>query len=230
MNSSDKLNHTTLSEKIKNYLIDCIINKKIYQPGDKIVETKIAEELNVSQSPVREAIKDLKVMGFVESKPYKGSYVKKMSLKEFKEVYTLRIALEEIAIKEAINNITPDQVNKLQNIVEEMIVSADDLVVHTELDNKFHHMIFEISNNNTLLKIWDQLGVKYWIYKGITFLASLESYNYLEQAKNHQPICTAIKNKDTKKAVELIKSHYGKHIEIIKKNEDKLQENNLSDS
>lgn len=148
------LEHETKGEKVKHYLLDCILNKSEYKPGDKIIETQIAKELNISQAPVRDAIKDLKMMGFVESEPYKGSYIKQMSDKELKEVYEIRVALERIAVKQAIQYITEEELNEMESIVAEMTncIENEDYLQFTKLDRRFHNIIVEASQNSMLKK------------------------------------------------------------------------------
>jgi DNA-binding GntR family transcriptional regulator len=211
------LNHTTLSEKIKNYLIDCIINKKTYRSGDKIVETQIAKELNVSQAPVREAIKDLKIIGFIESVPYKGSYIKEVSAQELKDVYSVRSVLEELAVKQAFENIDQTLIEKMQSIVEQMTEAArtKNFIYQTELDWEFHNLIASAANNLFLAKIFSDLGIKYWILRGITFLAGHNMFDYEAQALRHQPILEALKSKDLETAITLIREHYEQNTLLI---------------
>ncbi|HBE77955.1 MAG TPA: hypothetical protein DDW65_09285 [Firmicutes bacterium] len=213
--------HTTLSEKIKNYLLDCIINKKIYQPGYKIVETQIAKELNVSQAPVREAIKDLKIMGFIESEPYKGSYIKEISVKELKDVYSVRSVLEELAVKQAFNNISQEFVDQLQSIVNQMTEAArtENYIVQADLDWEFHYKMVSLSQNTALEKIYTDLGIKYWIIRGVTFLAGHKMFDYEFQALRHQPILDTIIHSDLPAAVTLIRNHYEENISLVERTE-----------
>ncbi len=209
--------NTTLSEEIKNYLIDLIINKKIYKPGDKLVETKIARELNLSQAPVREAIKDLKVMGIIESQPYKGSYVKELSLKDLMDMYRVRVVLEGLGIKEAITNIELEEIKGLQKKVDGMVEEAQrkNYLRQAELDMEFHNIIIKASRNIFLKKIWNDLGMKYWIFRGLALLDDYQLFDYEKQALRHQPICEAVKQKNYEKGIWLVENQYRENIAMI---------------
>ncbi|HBY95342.1 MAG TPA: GntR family transcriptional regulator, partial [Chloroflexi bacterium] len=92
------INRRVLREEIKERLMDAILRGS-YQPGDRIVETRIAQDFGVSQAPVREAIRDLELMGFVESTPFKGASVRALNRAELGEVYPVRAALEAVAAR-----------------------------------------------------------------------------------------------------------------------------------
>ena len=114
------IKRSTLREKIKNYLAESILWGN-YKPGDRIVETRVAKDLQVSQGAVREAIRDLEQMGLLETQPYKGTYVRKFSLEDIKNVFIVRAELESLAVNHSIKNIKPEDIKTLQNILEKMI-------------------------------------------------------------------------------------------------------------
>ena len=85
-------------EEIKKALMDAIVSGQL-APGDRIVETRWAKELGVSQSPIREAIRELELIGLVETIPYKGCIVRKITHKDLIDTFEVRIALESIALE-----------------------------------------------------------------------------------------------------------------------------------
>ena len=85
-----------LREEIKEYLIDAIFSGDLHA-GDRIVETAIARQLNVSQGPVREALRDLEMLGLVVSSPFRGTQVREISYQDLAEIYPIRAALEGLA-------------------------------------------------------------------------------------------------------------------------------------
>src|SRR4029079_9865394 len=75
-----------LREQVKELILERILSGE-YRPGERLVETRIAQELGTSQAPVREALRDLEVLRFVESEPFRGSRVRSMSVEELVEIY-----------------------------------------------------------------------------------------------------------------------------------------------
>ena len=82
---------TVLREQVKELLLERIL-VGVYRPGDRLVETRIAQELGTSQAPVREALRDLELLRFVESEPFRGARVREVSAEELAEIYPVRAA------------------------------------------------------------------------------------------------------------------------------------------
>src|SRR5881275_375542 len=87
---------TVLREQVKRLLLERILAHE-YAPGERLVETRIAAELGTSQAPVREALRDLELLRFVESTPFRGARVREVSQEELLEIYPVRAAIEEVA-------------------------------------------------------------------------------------------------------------------------------------
>ena len=96
--SDPQISRVVLSDQIKEYIVNAILSGK-FQPGERIVESALARQLGISQAPVREAIRDLVLMGFLESEPYKGTSVRSFTSDDLWEVYTVRAALESLAAR-----------------------------------------------------------------------------------------------------------------------------------
>lgn len=202
---SVKIEKVSLREEIKNVLSNAIMKGEIKQ-GDRLVETKIAKEYGVSQAPVREAIRDLEQMGIVYTLPYKGTYVKEISEQDLKNVYQVRAALEQLAVKLAIPKMTEDDIHALEDIYKQMLKEGDAGEVQTQilLDIKFHEFIVHASGNEILIKSWSDLSIPYWTYFGTHF------YKYGNEGlvKRHEPIIQALRVKDEERAVKIISEHF----------------------
>src|SRR5919198_819337 len=98
MNAS--VTRVVLREQVKELILERILNGT-YAPGERLVETRIASELGTSQAPVREALRDLELLRFVESEPFRGARVREVSEDELIEIYPVRAAIEEVAAREA---------------------------------------------------------------------------------------------------------------------------------
>src|SRR5919199_1951251 len=98
---------TVLREQVRKLLLERILAHE-YAPGERLVETRIAAELGVSQAPVREALRELESLRFVESAPFRGTWVREVSDEELGEVYPIRAALEEVAARAAAERMAGD--------------------------------------------------------------------------------------------------------------------------
>ena len=141
----------SLRGRVYTYLREAILDGK-YNEGDSLTEMKIAEELNVSRTPVREAIRQLELEGLVESIPNKGSIVKGISKKDMKDIYGIRIVLEELAGTWAVDNITDEEINELQEVYElmEFYTPRGDIEQLAKLNTKFHEIIYSATKSNIL--------------------------------------------------------------------------------
>src|SRR2546427_12191764 len=110
-------------EQVKELTRERILNET-YRPGERLVETRIAAELGTSQAPVREALRDLELLRFVESEPFRGARVREVSEEELIEVYPVRAAIEEVAAREAAVRLNGG-VEELEAELEAMHRAAD---------------------------------------------------------------------------------------------------------
>ncbi len=93
------------------------IRKGILKPGERIMEIKLAEELGVSRTPVREAIRKLELEGYVVMMPRRGTYVADMSIRDINEIFEIRTALESLSNSLAAEHITEDELEHLQRLL-----------------------------------------------------------------------------------------------------------------
>lgn len=191
---------TVLREEVKNVLLERILSGH-YAPGERLVEIRIAQELGVSQAPVREALRDLESVRFVESVAFRGARVREVSDAELIEVYPIRGALEEVAAREAAKRLGGD-VTALEDELKAM-ARARDLREQVEHDVRFHQLIVEASGNSRLVEIWASLQVE--TRTAITALRM--GLTPKEAAEMHQPIIDALRRKDARGAGRAIRSH-----------------------
>ncbi len=195
-------------EEIRNSIRDAIFSGEL-KPGDRIIETFWAKKLNVSQGPVREAIRDLEALGLVETVPFKGSRVRSMSEKDIQDNYSVRICLESKSIRDAITLLTNDQLaeltGQLSNILKDMDTCAKDgnLQLFTERDAQFHRAIILATENQVLLRLWEQCNMRNWfIFSALTDAASLKQLQ-----AGHQQLYAAICAKDMEQATSTLENH-----------------------
>jgi len=201
------------SERVKEYIIKAVLTGE-FQPGDRIVEVSLARQLGISTAPVREAIRDLTSTGFLESRPFKGSTVCSLSPRDMWEVYTLRAAMETLAVRLAAPHLTDADLANLQTILDEMITAAaeDDRGRTIELDNRFHETLLQLAGHKLLQKAWRSIGFGMWTlfsYYG----TNIHQLNFL--AGRHAEILDALRTRDPQIAARVIERHFvdlGEHL------------------
>ncbi len=204
-------------EEIKEALMDAIVSGEL-APGERIVETRWARELGVSQSPIREAIRELELIGLVENIPYKGCIVRKLTSKDIVDTYKIRIALETMAVCEAVHHDMEELLPKMKEALVEMEEGANqgDMRRFIEADVSFHEAYVETSENMLLKRLWQQCYIR-----DTTRLSTLISpESLIKLAKRHKQIHQAIEDKDEELATEAIKMHFGLLIEDINRHTD----------
>ena len=190
--------------------------------GDKLVETRIAKDLGVSQAPVREAIRDLEAMGFVETVPFKGSYVCEVTPQDMADAYIVRSDLETLALKLAFPLVTTKDVEALSKLLSGMhdAAVAGDMDNYIEYNWLFHEKIMQICNNKTLMRAWKQCHVKELIYLGTK---ASEERSLVVLADRHQRIIDALIAKD----VDMAARESIEHITVFAKNYKEAKEKNM---
>jgi DNA-binding GntR family transcriptional regulator len=194
------VHRTVLREQVKDLLLERILNGG-YAPGERLVETRIATELGISQAPVREALRDLESLRFVESAPFKGTWVREVSDRELAEMYPIRAALEEVAARAAASALDGD-VSALEREIEGM-ATARTLRDQVEHDVRFHRIIVDAAGNGRLLEVWESLQVE-----ARTIITALRTgMNAAEVAARHRPIVDALRGRDADAAGREIRRH-----------------------
>jgi DNA-binding GntR family transcriptional regulator len=198
------LTRTVLREQIRELLLERILKGEL-QPGDRLVELQIAQELGTSQAPVREALRELQSLGFVEHEPYRGTRVRRITEGELAEIYPVRAALEELAAQEAASKLD-GKVEELEREFEAMREAADrddlqDLAAH---DATFHRLIVEAAGNKVLLDTWRTLRVE----ARVVVTALKTDIDLQELAELHRPLLEALKEGSPEKAGGALREHF----------------------
>jgi DNA-binding GntR family transcriptional regulator len=212
------LSRKIFSDQIKEYTKDAILNGT-YKAGDRIVESALAKQLGVSQAPVREAIRELVVMGFLETEPFKGTSVRTFTSQDLHEVYTVRAALESLAGRQAATQITDDDLVVLRTILDEMLDAAlqDDVRLMVQKNNLFHNTIFEISGNKLLYKLYQTLQFAQWTIFSTTRLEL--GLGFL--AQRHETLLDALATRNPDIAADAMRNHIeelGSPLELMHNN------------
>lgn len=198
------LQRSVMREQIKELVIQRIL-EGTYKPGDRVVELQLVQELGVSQAPVREALRDLEAMRFIETEPYRGARVREVTPEELTESYPVRAALEELAGQLASTLATEETFTLLETEMQNMhdAAKANDqhgLLVH---DARFHEVIVEAAGNAVLLDSWGGLRIE-----AFTLVSVIKSQLDLGAiAQTHQPIVDALRQRDADLTGKVMRDH-----------------------
>ncbi len=193
-----------LSATVKRLVLDRIVQGH-YRPGERIVEFKLAKELGLSQSPVREGLRELAAIGIVTIHPRRGARVRLPSAKELADVSLVRAEVDALAARLAAARISDAALDVLETLVEEMLtrLEAGDFSGVTEADVRFHHLIAEASENHALQRAFDQLAP----FARTFITLTLPDVDVRGIVLEHRPILEALRARDAERAAEAARSH-----------------------
>ena len=178
--------------------------------GERIVETKLAEKLQVSRTPIREAIGQLQREKLIVSHPNGDFKVATLSIQDAIQLYDCRIALEQLSAASACELATPQQLEQLENCVLAAEKSApsqsnkSDSLKLLDIDYQFHHLIAESSSNQWLLSLLEQVFDKMALLRIQTIQHNPQ---VLEIRLEHRQIYEAIAKRNVNLAQQTIKEH-----------------------
>ncbi len=200
---AEDIDRQPISVRIRNRLLERIISGH-YRPGERLVELQLAREFGVSQSPVREALHDLEAAGLVTIKPRRGSFVNDYHARTQHEIYHVRGALEEAAVRLAMPRLARD-LSKLRSHFDGLRAAARDGDAEGVLHHSvwFHRTIMQASGNELLLKMWESLHVE--LHSRKTLLQP--NIDIAAVAESHAPIFGAIEMGDAELACRLSREH-----------------------
>ena len=197
------IENVPLHVQVANRLRKAILSGRML-PGAALVETALAEKMNVSRAPIREAIQILENDGLVETIAYKGKRVKPLTAREVAETYSLREVFEVMAVRLILESGAP--LDTLRTHCDEMTAAAEanNFEALVVADEAFHHALIRLADHNLLLTSWKNLYLR--IHQ-IMALRNRDERNLTEVAGNHPPIVQALADGDADRAINLISEH-----------------------
>jgi len=204
MNDIQIYKKKTMRKDIRKH-IQNLVTKGVYKPGDQIVETKLAKELGVSQTPVREALLELVMMGMLEERPYSGTFVKKLTTHEILDIYYTRAIIEQCAAKKATSQATEEQLAELSKEIVIMRQAAvqQDSELFVDADVSFHEIIMDMACSPSLKRIWRFLRMADWTYT----TTRLTTHSLFELCDMHELIYRHMSSHDADLAGEAMYKH-----------------------
>lgn len=190
----------TTYEKVCHILREAIL-KGDFKPGDRLVQTELADAIGVSRMPVREALRKLEVEGLIEIVPHRGAVVKPFNTEDIREIYALRAQLEKMAVELSAERMTVSDMDQLENLAETM-EEAGDASVFVENNILFHRLLIKRCP-------WPRLtGFIETLWNGFPQQTPHILDKQIEKSNlEHRDILEAIKRKDAHHAANLVASH-----------------------
>ena len=194
----------------------------VYKPGEEIHEKKLGDDLGVSRTPVREALRQLELEGLVNMIPNRGAFVEGVSNKDIQDIYEIRSLLEGLCARWAAEYITPEQLAALEENVYlcEFHGEKENFDQVLALDNKFHEILYEASHSKELIHVLKD----YHQYVSRARKITLTNPERVKASTaEHKKVVMALKEHNAQLAQEYAQAH----IQSTKANMDKVGWNNL---
>jgi DNA-binding GntR family transcriptional regulator len=202
-----------LGDQIKDHLLTRILAGE-FTPGVRIVETRVARELGVSQGPVREALRDLATLGLVELRPYRGARVRRPETEEIQEAMRVRAELEALAAAEACGRLCAGRLAELRGILAEMVglASSGQMEAYVRRNTEFHRAVVRASGNRTLERLWELL-----LPFARTYLtAAASGLDAGRIRRSHERILRALASGDPEVAGRAMREHSHEAQELVR--------------
>jgi DNA-binding GntR family transcriptional regulator len=184
------------------------IQSGVYAPGDRLVERPLADRFGVSHIPLREALARLVEEGLVVRPPRRGARVASLSPRMLEEVSSLRVVLEQFALRRIEGRFTPAAHDDLQDMVDAMIQAAKhhDLALVHKLDQEFHEYLWRLADHALLMEVAGQLRSRVsHFYRAAA--APLGPEGLRRHAETHQELLDLIASGDRRAAERGMERH-----------------------
>jgi DNA-binding GntR family transcriptional regulator len=202
-----------LSATVKRLVLDRIVQGH-YRPGERIVEFQLAKELGLSQSPVREGLRELAAVGIVTIHPRRGARVRMPTAKELSDVSVVRAEVDALAARLAAGRVPDRTLGTLEALIEEMLacLAREDFSGVTDADVRFHELIVAASENHALERAFDQLAPFARTFITLT-LPGVDVHDIVLQ---HRPILEALRAHDADRAAAAARDHQLSVAELLR--------------
>ena len=205
-----------LRELVCEHIREAIING-VFAPGERLMEIQMADEMGVSRTPVREAIRKLELEGLVLMVPRKGAEVAKISEKSLRDVLEVRRSLEELAIELACQRMTQESVEELEKKQEEFKQAVEDgnAMEIAETDEAYHDVIYKGTCNDRLVQMINNLREQMYRYR-LEYIKDEDKRQIL--LLEHDNILRAVKQRKVQEAKEAMREHIDNQEITVSKN------------
>jgi DNA-binding GntR family transcriptional regulator len=206
-----KVKRERASDAVIHILRESILDQT-FSPGERIDVKMLAHKLDVSLTPVKDAINRLAVEGLIELKPRSGTFVTSLSPKDVEETLAVRRALECLAAETAVVHVTDEDIADLRAIVEALgrsFGNERDRQQHERKNNEFHQRLLELSGNTKIVEIYANLNAHIKIARVHYTSASWRQRLQAEQAE-HRKILDCLEQRNGRALQRALEEHIGR--------------------
>lgn len=208
----EEIKKTTITAQVVQFIRQAIINHEVI-PGSRVTEAELAETFEVSRTPVREALRMLEAQGLVTRK--NGQLViMERSLRDMRETFQIRIALETYAVRLATNTITATDIKDLESKCDQfdVLIDQQDWDGIKKLGNDFHKTISDHSRNRRIIQNLHDINEQINGYR--SQIQSVPDITKLEIV-NHRAILAALREHDVDLAQENMRKHLEHSLKVL---------------
>lgn len=194
-----------LKEKVFDTIRKSIISLSLL-PGQQLVEQRLAEELGVSKSPIREALQKLEQKGLVYTIPFKGCFVTEITPKEIEDTFQFREALETYCVRLICEFVSEDEFIRLKTILSqgEIALQRNDIENCYSINTQFHDALVGLTNNSKIIQNYSTLRDHLDRYRNI---ASRIKGRVAQSHQDHVSILESIERKDGVQSEKKMSAH-----------------------
>ncbi len=202
-----------LRDVVFNTLRQAILRGEL-KPGERLMEVKLANQLGVSRTPIREAIRKLELDGLVLITPRRGAEVAQITEKSLHDVLEVRRSLEALAVQLACERIDSQGIMDLKKAERDFkkLLGNDDITVVAEADVAFHDVIYMATDNQRLIQLLSNFREQMYRYR-VEYLKRKESHPKL--LEEHHEILCAIENGDVTTATRITCQHINNQVKMV---------------
>jgi len=196
-----------------------------FGPGERLPEEQLARTMGVSRGPVREALAKLEREGLIVIRRNRGAFVAQLSREDLDEVYSLRVAIERLAVERCVENATVEDIAELQGVVDRIAELMERGITEqeaAELDLKFHDIMYRSGRHRRLYDTWATLRPQIHVLLLNRNVAHDDFRDLVVPA--HQAIIDAVQSRNADRAVEITMAHLQESYDKVRDGRQKLPE------
>ncbi len=196
----------TYKDQVVDYVYQLLLDGEL-NPGDQLKETLLAEQMGISRAPIREAMKELIMIGLVDYRPQVGNFIPVFSPKQIIDSYTTRGVLEGYAVMNTCDQFSSGEIDALEDLTVQMegYAKKKNQKMVVEAGGEFHDLLTSKCDNVQLLEYTGRLSLKLHV---LFFKYWAKLYSSAEIGRRHRDIVESVKARDLNLIEKMVRQHY----------------------